>query len=307
MMYTFLEIVAVAVLMIVAVGDAFVLRGRVDFCNVKWCDEAKPVCGVVNDEMDCMDYNSGEDLQVDVDLTGLITVNSIRVSLMTIQGNIAYWRNVELRKSFAPDERERGNLYRVKENSNGFTFLRYYGYYNPLTTTSNPSTRPHDHTTTQLHSTHRPSTSERIHTTTQTHTSTVTHTTDRATQPLTRQPTQTQRHTTDRATQTQTHRPTQTQTHTTDRHTTHSITHVQTTKRLLTSPITFANTTMSKSKVKHNAGNGLEWWCYLVIGLVLFFFIILGFCIYRCKKRNIIYSNIELGEVNLGAVVEESV
>ena len=37
------------------------------------------------------------------------------------------------------------------------------------------------------------------------------------------------------------------------------------------------------------------------------FFIILGFCIYRCKKRNVIYSNIELGEVNLGATVEESV
>ena len=291
MMYTFLEIVAVAV-WFVAVGDAFVLRGRVDFCNVKWCDEAKPVCGVVNNEMDCMDYSDGEDLLVDVDVTGLITVNSIRVSLMTIQGNIAYWRNVELRKSFAPDERERGNLYRVKENGNGFTFLRYYGYYDPLTTTSNPSTRPHDHTTTQLHSTHRPSTSERIHTTTQTHTSTVTHTTDRATQPLTRRPTQTQTHTTDRHTA----------------HTTHSITHVQTTKRLLTSPITFANTTMSKSKVKHDVGNGLEWWCYLVIGLVLFIFIIfLSFCIYRCKKRNIIYSNIELGEVNLGAIVEESV
>ena len=124
--------------MIVAVGDAFVLRGRVDFCNVKWCDEAKPVCGVVNDKMDCMDYNTGEDLQVDVDLTGLITLNSIRVSLMTIQGNFAYWRNVELKKSFAPDERERGNLYRVKENGNGFTFLRYYGYYDPLKTTSNP-------------------------------------------------------------------------------------------------------------------------------------------------------------------------
>ena len=168
--------------MIVAVGDAFVLRGRVDFCGAIWCDEAKPVCGIKNDKMECMDYNTGDQMQVDVDETGLITLNSIRVSLMTIQGNFAYWRNVELKKSFAPDERERGNLYRVKETGNGYTFLRYYGLLNPLTTTSIPSTRPHD---TTEHSTHRLSTSERINTTTtaryksstQTET-TVTHTTD---------------------------------------------------------------------------------------------------------------------------------
>ena len=43
------------------------------------------------------------------------------------------------------------------------------------------------------------------------------------------------------------------------------------------------------------------------IGFIFFFIIFLSFCIYRCKKRNIIYSNIELGEVNSGAIVEESV
>ena len=154
------------------------------------------------------------------------------------------------------------------------TFLRYYGLLNPLTTTSIPSTRPHD---TTEHSTHRLSTSERIHTTTARYKSTLFHSHKSSTQTET-----TVTHTTDQATQPPTHRPTQTQTQTltgthtgTDRHTahtTHSITHVHTTKRLLTSPITFANTTMSKSKVKHDVGNGLEWWCYLVIGLVLFIF-----------------------------------
>ena len=86
-----------------------------------------------------------------------------------------------------------------------------------------------------------------------------------------------------------------------------TIKHIHTTHRLLTSPITTVNTNVFKSTRSPVAGSGWKVWYSIVIGLVFIFFVIfLIFCVYRCKKKNIIYTNIEMGQINSGVGIEES-
>ena len=81
------------VAVVVAVGEGVIVRGRVDFCGGVECSEEKPVCGVgENQDFKCINYNTGDQVQIDIDQTGLVTLHSIRVSLMMVQGKSAYWR-----------------------------------------------------------------------------------------------------------------------------------------------------------------------------------------------------------------------
>ena len=116
----------VEIFVFAGVDAGVVIRREVDVCGDQMCDQMRPVCGVVDGELGCTDYNTESAMLLDIDVVGQITVNPIQVSLMVIGGGrLAYWRNLRLRMTFHKDEREAGNLYRVTEDDYEHTYTRH--------------------------------------------------------------------------------------------------------------------------------------------------------------------------------------
>ena len=249
----------VEIFVFAGVGAGVVIRSEVDVCGDQMCDQMRPVCGVVDGELGCTDYDTESAMLVDIDVMGHVTVNPIQVSLMVIGGGrLAYWRNLRLRMTFHKDEREAGNLYRITEDDYGEIYVRYYGTAHVHTTRPPASTGQfthslhnytHFHTHTQTQPTQTRQTATGTHTATHIQTQTVTHTqtqtvthpqtlTHTATHARTRQ-TLTGTHTashaqTHTATHAQTHTATHSQTHTATHAQTHTATHAQTLTRTQT-------------------------------------------------------------------------
>ena len=256
----------VEIFVFAGVGAGVVIRSEVDVCGDQMCDQMRPVCGVVDGELGCTDYDTESAMLVDIDVMGHVTVNPIQVSLMVIGGGrLAYWRNLRLRMTFHKDEREAGNLYRITEDDYGEIYVRYYGTAHLHTTRPPASTGQfthshrnytHFHTHTQTQPTRTRQTATRTQTATHIQTQTVTHTkTQTVTHPQTAQTRQTATGThtaTHIQTQTVTHTQTQTVTH--PQTLTHTATHARTRQTLTgTHTATHAQTHTATHAQTHTA------------------------------------------------------